>query len=118
MQTEQFMQFVREPGRPVLSSPPDLVWSLYKLHETPKTERSDQFAQFISLHSVFAFVCVVYVCWCVCTCVFVCATYQCLPSPARAVEGWRHSGLLALFYGGSFAMGHFPPFHMTALQPY
>ena len=63
-------------------------------------------------------VCVVYVCLCVCACVFVCATYQCLPSLARAVEGWPHSGSLALLYGGSFAMGHFPPCHRTALQPY
>ena len=63
-------------------------------------------------------VCMVYVCLYVCTCVFVCATYQCLPSSARAVEGWLHSGSLALSYGGSFAKGHFPPCHMTALQPY
>ena len=29
MQTAQFMQFVREHGRPVLSGPPGLIWSLY-----------------------------------------------------------------------------------------
>ena len=103
MQTEQFMQFVREQGRPehgrpVLSGPPGLVWSLYELRKTPSTERSDQFAQFISIHSVCAFVCVcVCVCvWCMCVCVFarVCLfvphtnAFHPQPEPSRGGRIW------------------------------
>ena len=66
------MQFVREDRGPVLSGLIALVWSLYKPHKTPYTERSDQFVEFISLHSVCACVCVGVGVgrWCTCACGF------------------------------------------------
>ena len=113
------MAYVQAPQHRALedrSGPVRPVWSGLRTNCIKPLKPSGP----ISLRSSFHFivyvclcvcVCVVYVCLCVCACVFVCAT-------ARAVEGWPHSGSLALLYGGSFAMGHFPPCHMTALQPY
>ena len=102
------MQFVREHKRPVLSG---LVWFLY------------QFVSVCVVHLTSVRVCMrvcvcVYVCVCVCVCgvrVFVCL-HVCvcvchipmLPSPARAVEGWPHSGLLAPSYG-ELRNGALPP---------
>ena len=118
MQTARFMQVMLEHGGPVLSGPTGLVRSLYKPHKTPRNERFDPFAQFISLRWACVYVCGVFVCLCVCMRAPVCAAVQCFRSTARAFERWPHLGSLALGYGGSFAMGHFPQRHMTALQPY